>query len=99
MQFKLVALLTLAVASVNAAAVHKRFGGVYTPSTSPRGSNSRFSGTCNCGGNNYGSTNIAAAASQSKTGPHGLYVAYLDAFSSFSSPLLQQLLPSYVQEP
>ena len=39
MQFKLIALLTLAIASVNGAAIQKRAGGVYTPSISLRGPN------------------------------------------------------------
>ena len=98
MQFKLIALLTLAIASVNGAAIQKRAGGVYTPSISLRGPNIRFSGTCNCGGTVYNSAVITAAVGQSAHGPFGLYVSHLDVLPSFSSPLSQPPLPSPVQQ-
>ena len=88
MQFKLIALLTLVVAFVNGAAIHKRFSGVYTPSTSSFGSNTRFSGTCDCGGTQYDNEAITDAFDQSKKGSFGLYAAYLSVIIRFLTPSL-----------
>ena len=80
MQFKLVALLTLAIASVNAAALDKRSGERCVHHLDWPISNAVFSGTCTCGNNQYSGPATQAAIDQAKAGTFDGYLTYHATF-------------------
>lgn len=88
MQFKLFALLTIAAASVSAAAVSTPAPAGeldLSSSTILHGSNTQPSGACTCGPNVYSANNTQNAITQAHSGTYknGLYVTYFSAFVRF----------------
>ena len=96
MQFKLITLLTLTVASVNGALHHKRSDklAVRPLSIGPSGSNTGLLGTCTCAGHTYTGVNTQDAINQAGSGLYLGYVTYYATFDVLSCPPFQ--LPSSV---
>ena len=85
MQFKLIALLTLAVASVNGAAHYKRGGELSVhPLHWFSGTNTAFQGTCKCASRSYTSADTQDAIDQGESGVYRGYVTYHDTFRGIS---------------